>query len=180
MPVSITVLDGLCYLPDDVLQVLATFVPLSDLLVLVHCSRHIRMVLQKQLNRCLDRLFAVSHLEEYWARARHMPCIWMYLREQPEQRILEGLFGEVDQCGDWSGFCFIDGQNILGLTKDKVFFDESDDGYALYYIVTGKETANRDSSASWLQRRCERAAACYRNTRARQQYGCNWRCHQRP
>jgi hypothetical protein len=65
MSAPLTISARLCSHPDDVLRALATFVPLSDLLVLVRCIRHFQMLLQSQLNHCLDRLFVVTHDEEY-------------------------------------------------------------------------------------------------------------------
>jgi hypothetical protein len=97
MSVSVTIPARLPSLPDDVLRALAIFLPLSDLLVLVQCSRHIRMALRSQLNRCLDRLFGVTHVEERWAQAR--PLQSMYLPKQPEQRVLDSFFGEANMRG---------------------------------------------------------------------------------
>jgi hypothetical protein len=115
MSMSVTVATRFDSLPDDVLRALATFAPLSDLLTLARCSRHFRIVLQSQLNRWLDRLFGVTHVEEHWAQARLLQS--MYLPKQPEQRVLDLLFGEANVRGYWRVYCFTDGQSILSLTR---------------------------------------------------------------
>jgi hypothetical protein len=147
MSVSTTVFAGLYSLPDDVLRALATFVPLSDLLLLVRCSRHFRTVLQSQLNRCLDRLFVVTHLDEHWAQAWRLSCYG--IPYQPEQRVLVTLRGNSRE------YCFVevDGQSILslslGLTVRK--FPST--------LISGKTQAVRDRFASWLRYRCEQQLA---------------------
>jgi hypothetical protein len=134
-------------LPDDLLRALATFVPLSDLLVLVRCSLHFCKVLQRSLNGCLDRLYAVTHLKEHWAQARQLPfnCI----SDQPDKWVLEALFGEAERRAYSRGYCFVEveGQCILGLR-----------GNAPYYIF-GKTKSARDRFASWLCYRCEQQLA---------------------
>jgi hypothetical protein len=82
---SVTVATRFDSLPDDVLRALATFVPLSDLLVLVRCSRYFQIVLQRQLYRCLDRLFFVTHREEDWITAGQRIWTPLYLTNKPEQ-----------------------------------------------------------------------------------------------
>jgi hypothetical protein len=149
MPVPIPA--GLYALPDDVLRALATFVPLPDLIVLVRCSRHFQMVLQSQLNRCLDHLFVVTHAEEHWVRARRIPP-HSYPPNQPEHRVLEALFGEATVRGNSRVYCFVevDGQSILSLY---ISYD-----YASYYI-RGATQSERDRFASWLRYRCEQQLA---------------------
>jgi hypothetical protein len=163
MSVPATVPARLSSLPDDVLRALATFVPLSDLLVLVRCSRHIRVVLQKQLNHCLDRLFVVTHLEENWARARRLRFLYgsRALPNQPKQTVLDKLFGEADirDGGNSRGYCFTDGQRLLCLSQHKDFLNENEDGYSLYYIITRKNKPIRDRFASWLRYRCDQQMA---------------------
>jgi hypothetical protein len=154
MSVSVTFAAGLSSLPDDVLRALATFVPLSDLLVLVRCSQHFRIVLESQLHRCLDRLFFVTHTEEHWVRAQRMR--YSHLPNQPEQRVLEALFGEASGkasgCSSSRVHCFVevDGQSILSLHISHK--------YATYYIC-GKNQSARDRFASWLRYQCEQQLA---------------------
>jgi hypothetical protein len=158
MSVLVTVPARLYGLPDDVLRALATFVPLSDLLVLVRCSRHFRVVLQRQLNRCLDGLFVVTHLEEHILQAR---CLSLKgIPYQPEQRVLNALFGEpakkADVRGDSSLYCFVevDGQSILCFTQRTYATN-----IFAAYIVFGKTQSSRDRFASWLRYRCEQHLA---------------------
>jgi hypothetical protein len=164
MSVSITVPARLLSLPDDVLRALATFMPLSDLLMLVQCSRQLHKVLQNQLNGRLDQLFVVTHDEEHWAQARQLPS--MDLPEEPEQWLVEALFGEAKVRGarESKVYCFIDGQSFLSLTQYKHFFNENDDGYVPYYIITGKNKFVRDSFASWLRYREQRMATAAHGT----------------
>jgi hypothetical protein len=148
---SMPVTARLPNLPDDVLRALATFVPLSDLLVLVRCSRRFRMVLQSQLNRCLDRLFVVTHNEEHCYRAVFLP--YSYLPNKPEHRVLEALFGEATVVrGNSRVYCFVevDGQSSLSLYISH--------DYATYYIH-GKNQSVRDRFARWLRYRCEQQLA---------------------
>jgi hypothetical protein len=142
-------------LPSDVLQALATFVPLSDMLVLLRCSRQ----LNTQLSFFFDRLFVVTHLEENWAQAQLLPSSSFKLfPNQPELRLLEVLFGEADKRGDWRVYSFIevDRQSILNLTQCKDLYNEYEDGYTPYYIVTGKDENVRDRFANWLRHWCSR------------------------
>jgi hypothetical protein len=143
-------------LPDDVLRALATFVPLSDLLVLVRCSRHFQTVLQSQLRRCLDRLFVVTHDEEHCYRARHMP--YSYLPNQPEQRVLNSLFGEGKMRGDLRAYCFTDGQSILSLTQRKLM-DIFGEYAPACYIILGTNTRTHDRFMGWLRYRYEQHLA---------------------
>jgi hypothetical protein len=49
-------------LSDDVLRALAAFVPLPSMLALLQSSRRMQLLLRRQLSRCLDYLFAGTHL----------------------------------------------------------------------------------------------------------------------
>jgi hypothetical protein len=153
MSVPAIVSARLSSLPDDVLRALATFVPLSDLLVLVRCSRHFRVVLQSQLNRCLDQLFAVTHLEEHWAQTSGLVSS-LHFPDQLEQRVLHTLFGEADMRGTSRVYCFIgaDGQSILRLTQWHLVYHLGID-YTTY--ISGKTQSDRDRFASWLRYRCK-------------------------
>jgi hypothetical protein len=166
MSMSITVSTQLDSLPDDVLRALATFVPLSDLLVLVRCSRQLYTVLQSQLNRCLNRLFVVTHLDENWAQVGMLPSF--SLAHQPDQRVLRALFGEANVHGNWRVYCFVevDRQSILNLTGSQWKYVDIVFGaratapidYTTYYI-SGKSKPARDRFAGWLRYRCEQQMA---------------------
>jgi hypothetical protein len=136
--------------------------------MLVRCSRHFRMVLQSQLNRCLDRFFAVTLLEEHWVQMQRLT--FHGVPYQPEQRVLVTLFGEARVRGDCRVYCFveIEGQSILSLTE-KIYADigfrvrdigeiEDDNNYAPCSIF-GKTKSDRDRFASCLRRRCEQQLA---------------------
>jgi hypothetical protein len=51
----------LCSLPDDILRVMAYFMPPSGLLAMVQCSRRLKMVLLSELTRRMDGLFVATH-----------------------------------------------------------------------------------------------------------------------
>jgi hypothetical protein len=139
-------------LPDDVPRALATFVALSDLLVLVRCSHHFQMVLQRELNRRLDRLFVITHVKEHCVEARRLP--FTLIPYQPEQCVLHALFGEADVLEDSRAYFFTDGQSILSLIQHKYM-----SGNASYYIMSGEDKPVRDRFASWLWYRCEQQIA---------------------
>jgi hypothetical protein len=158
---TVTIPARLSSLPDDVLRALATFGPLSDLLVLVRCSRHFRMVLQSQLNRCLDRLFAVTHYEDHWGqKAGLVSTLYLPRPNQLEQRVLYALFGEADMRGNWRVYHFIgaDGQSMLRLSQYWQYVDLHLGAIANTYIC-GKTQSDRDRFASWLRYRCEQQMA---------------------
>jgi hypothetical protein len=121
------------------------------MLGLVRCSRHIRMVLESQLDRRLDRLYVVTHLDEHWAQVQRLPV--SDIPNQPEQRVLHALFGEANLRGNFRAYCFVeaDGQSVFMLTQWR-------HGSPPYYI-SGKTESARDHFASWLQRRCEQQLA---------------------
>jgi hypothetical protein len=147
MSVPVTVSARLYSLPDDVLRALATFVPLSDLLVLVRCSRHFRMELQSQLNHCLDRLFVVTHDEEYWSRVRSLQSFSHLYRT--EQRVLEVYFSDANVRGNSRAYCFTDGRKLLGSAQRKHM-----DGSTSYYITSCWTKSGRYCFESWLRYRC--------------------------
>jgi hypothetical protein len=127
------------------------------------------MVLRSQLNCCLDRLFVVTHVEEHWAQTRLLQSL-DYLSNQPEQRVLNALFGEADDRGGKRVYCFTHGQSILILTQHMEFDifgfgveNANADGYAPYYVIAGKDKPVRDRFAGWLQRRCEQQLAIEAN-----------------
>jgi hypothetical protein len=155
--VPVPVSARLYHLPDDVLRALATFLLLSDLLVLVRCSRHFRVVLQRQLNRRLDRLFVVTYDEEDCVTAGPRRRTLLRIPDQPEQRVVDALFGEGEMRDDVRAYCFTDGQSILSLTQRK-FMDISGE-YAPYYFIEGEDTPVRYRFASWLCYRCDQQLA---------------------
>jgi hypothetical protein len=152
-PVAYTIPARLYSLPDDVLRALATFVPLSDLLVLVRCSRHFLFVLRWLLNACLDRLYVVTHLEEHWDRVPGGQ--FSEIPKQPEQRVMIILFGRADKRDDFRMYCFVevDGKSVLRVIRKKYA-----DFYTKYYIFGANKSA-RDRFASWLQYRCAQQLA---------------------
>jgi hypothetical protein len=111
------------------------------------------MVLESQLNRCLDRLFAVTHLEEHWAQISGLVSS-LHFPDQLEQRVLYALFGEADMRGSSRVYHFIgaDGQSILRLTQWHLVYHLGID-YTTY--VAGKTQSDRDRFASWLRYRCK-------------------------
>jgi hypothetical protein len=134
--VPVPVSARLSSLPDDVLRALATFASLSDLLVLVQCSRHFRVVL----------------LEEHWAHARFLQSL-DYLSDPPKQRVLDALFGEADVRGDMKVYCFTDGHSFLTLDTlrnhiNKVMYKSS-------YVISANNKLTLDRFTSWLRYRCE-------------------------
>jgi hypothetical protein len=128
------------------------------------------MVLQSQLNRCFDRLFIVTHLEEHWDQALQMLSrAFLSSRafsDQPEQlqRVLNTLFGEADVRGDLRVYCFSDGQSILSLvfTSRALAQRENKNWYAAYDIL-GKTKLARDRFVRWLRYRCEHMIATERH-----------------
>jgi hypothetical protein len=165
MSVSVTVPARLPSLLDDVLRALATFMPLSDMLVLVRCSRHFEMVLQSQLNRCLDQIFVVTHQEENWIKARYLQSV-DHLPNQPEHWVLEKLFGKVDVCRNSRVYCFAAGKNILSLIQRKsinIFLYgvqfKNEDRNDTYYAISGANQNARDRFVRWLWYRCEQQLA---------------------
>jgi hypothetical protein len=150
MSMSVTFPARLSSLPDDVLRALATFVPLSDVLMLVRCDRHYRMELQRQLKRCLNGIFVVTHVEEHWAQVQRLSCNG--IPYQPKQRVLVTLFGEANLRANSKVYCFVevDWQIILSL--------HISNDYATYYI-RGMTQSARDRFASWLRYRCEQQLA---------------------
>jgi hypothetical protein len=160
MSVPITVPAQLYSLPDDVLRALATFVPLSDVLVLVRCNRHIRVVLQSQLNRSLDRIFVAMQIDDDWVhQAWRLDCT--YPTRQPDQRVLHSLFGEANLRGGCRVYCFLevskghDRESILILTQIKDF-ESLALGDSARYVIKGNDGPARYRFASWLQYRCRR------------------------
>jgi hypothetical protein len=161
MSVSATVSAGLYSLPDDVLRALAKFAPLSDLLVLVKCSRHIRMVLQSQLNRCLDQLFAVTHLEEHCAQVRRLPFSSRWASAyQPQQQVVDALFGGATLSGNFWNHFFVEvnGRSTLSLFKKEDAWSD-----CVSYYISGETKPVRVRFASWLRYRCEKWMAAEAN-----------------
>jgi hypothetical protein len=60
MVATVSHISCLLALPDDVLRVVAPYVPLSNLIVMVRCSRRFATVLRSELSRHLDGLFVVN------------------------------------------------------------------------------------------------------------------------
>jgi hypothetical protein len=77
------------------------------------------MVLLRQLNRGLDRLFVVTHRKEDCYRARRLEASGTPY--QLEQQFLCALFGEAHERGDSNVYCFLEvnGQSLLSPTKRK-------------------------------------------------------------
>jgi hypothetical protein len=149
---------GLYNLPDDVLRALATFLPMSHLLMLVRCSRHLQIVLQIQLTLGLDQLFVTTYLEYYYYRERRLPLNAIIY--QPEQRVLHTLFGEADVRGGSNVYCFVEaeGKSVLSLIHRK-FVDIHLEAGATAQIENENDYATRDRFVSWLRYRCEQQLA---------------------
>jgi hypothetical protein len=121
------------------------------------------MALQRQLNRCLDRLSVVTHLDEHGVQA-HPLLARVFLsssalpnkREQLE-RVLDILFGEANMRGDSRVYSFIEGQSIYSLDFGPNWLN----GNAI--IFAGSSEPARERFASWLRRRCEQQIAIEEN-----------------
>jgi hypothetical protein len=57
---TVSLLSRLLALPDDILRVVSPCMPLSDLIVLVRCSRRLATVLRSELSHRLDGIFVVN------------------------------------------------------------------------------------------------------------------------
>jgi hypothetical protein len=116
------------------------------------------MVLESQLNRCFDRLFVATYLEENYCRERRLPL--NAIAYQPEQRVLHTLFGEADVRGGSNVYCFFepDGKSVLSLIHRK-FVDIHLEAGATAYIENENDYATRDRFVSWLRYRCEQQLA---------------------
>jgi hypothetical protein len=137
-------------LPDDMLRAMATFVPLSGMIVLVRSNRTLATVLKHQLTKRLDNLFFLTQSEILLINAFYVEPL-----AQPCQHELEVLFGEARlNAWGWSTCCFV--EDPMRYTEPfRSILTRFPPGYRCY-----KAASSRNDSAicfvTWLQRRLER------------------------
>jgi hypothetical protein len=77
-------------LPDDILRVVVAFVPTSELIVLVRCSRRLMSVLHDALSHRLDDLFVVLPSRPPYYN------VWKFLPFVIEHCEFQTLFGDLN------------------------------------------------------------------------------------
>jgi hypothetical protein len=146
-------------LPNDVLRVVATIMPLSGLIVMVQSSRTIAGVLQDQLTLSLDEMFVLAAPNNEYLH----PNSFM-LPIQPPLCEIVALFGEEYIDDDGGVYCH--------LIEAPTGYDGPPHQLELFrqdnvsYVLHGRRSAVVDDVsfnyswrlacrfASWLQRRC--------------------------
>jgi hypothetical protein len=154
-------------LPDDILRVVAAFVPKLGLISLVRCSQRLEATLGAQLSRRLDNLFVVTSDRDLCTEA----ISWLYsldvlVEPRPTPRDLQTIFGEaVALSRSKVGYIFLedpkeyDGPAVMVELRYTISPGISDDPISKGHMCRFSARLNRVPQPwlfkSWLQRRCK-------------------------
>jgi hypothetical protein len=132
-------------LPDDVLRVVATFMPPSGLIVLVQSSRTIARVLRGHFTRCLDDLFIMTQSEIQF----EFPFL-VKLHIQPQPCEVAALFGDasVDFLADPATTSSRSRRDAMGLPKISNCIDSPEDMNTVAIWSHARDVVRMLSSAS--------------------------------
>jgi hypothetical protein len=160
MPASVPIPANLGALPDAVLRYMADFMPLSGLLVLVRCNQRLQTVLQHQLSRRLDDLFALStqHIPHTAGHGVHFE---LSISVDDLKRKMEALFGMGNM---WSNnnYVFIEAPkgydgSLQPMLSRFPYVQDSWGGRNLYRVLSPNFSPHRFTG--WLHRRYNRLLA---------------------
>jgi hypothetical protein len=139
-----------CVLPDDMLRTIAAFVPTSELIVLVRCSRRLLSVLRGVLSRrCLDSLFVVMPYGNFGSGFGYLPCT-KHLPSISALYKLQTLLGDAYETGWGSGYYFAEVPCNVGLFR---MHPLKCGGGKERTVVCGPTWPALERFKSWLQRR---------------------------